>query len=228
MYKTSIEVFMIAVLLEITWVPVVSALLGAIGGFFVMLTKYWSYRAQMLKHTKNLEVEIKDLSAPLVMNLQAVNHLQELVTTIFEKTEATRFLILVATNGTREMRQCTVVYEQHMAKEGITTSIGASGRYINFKFDETYKQMLKAVEYNGPEFFLVKDMPDCDLKSIYQAERVTSSKVFFLRRTKIDNENDRVWYCSIATHKEDGFIDEDKIHIRYQIGQIQHLLKEMK
>jgi hypothetical protein len=209
-------------------VGLVSLALGTTGSFFTFRARQLAYKEQLEKKNKELESVVKDLSAPMVLSLSSLNKLQEKVYEIFEASCSTRFLILVATNGKTDLKRATVVYEQHQTPEGtVNSSIGASGRFINFEFDSVYRTMLKDIEHNGPKNFVTVDMEDGDLKDIYISEHVTASKVFFLRRTKIDENNDRVWYCSIATHNVEGFKEEGIIAIKSYMSQIKELIEAL-
>ena len=143
-------------------------------------------------------------------------------------TNAERFLILTATNGQRDLRFANAIYEHHDTNPKVNLSIGATGRYVKFEFDSHYKEMLKQAERHGHVSYDVEAMQDCDLKYLYIAEEITFSNVFFLIRTKIDDENDRMFYCSIATHKGKPFTQAEtmimKAHLTGLKSKMQDLL----
>jgi hypothetical protein len=60
-------------------------------------------------------------------------------------------------------------------------------------------------------------MQDCDLKYLYIAEEVAHSNVFFLIRTRIDDENDRMFYCSVSTHQEKPFTQAETMIMKAHI-----------
>jgi hypothetical protein len=183
----------------------------------------------LTQSNKDLTSLNKDLSAGIVIDLLSFNDIVHKINNIFNQTPADRFLILSAMNGKFDLRVCTVLYEQHNlgATQTATLSLGATSKFINFHFDQAYLSMLKNIEkYGKPEHYITAQMEDCDLKRIYMAEKVLESKVFFLKRIKIDDENDRVFYCSYATHKG-SFSQADKMTLRIYTDQIRTIMDSL-
>lgn len=174
----------------------------------------------------DLKVQLHDLSTPIVMKLSAISELQELVYNVFEETSADRFILFIANNGKTNFKRTTAVFEQHRMDEGGQISIGATKRYINFKFDKDYLDMLKRIETLGEEVVYTEKMKESDLKAIYKYENVVAAKVFFILREHINNEHDRIWYASVATQKPEGFSSEDRFVLRSYRYQIQQLLED--
>jgi hypothetical protein len=191
------------------------------GGFAAIIAAGAAYVGKIKydskKEAKQLKKEIKDLSSGVVIDLSTFNDILHKVNNIFTQTCIDRFLILSAMNGKEDLRICTANYEQVNVNGNVSSklSLGATGRYFNFAFDKAYRDMLKRIERNQvPEECKVSQMQDCDLKRIYLNEKVTEAHVFFLKRVKIDNYNDRVFYCSYATHRSEGISDNDALTIR--------------
>lgn len=185
---------------------------------------------RLTKENAHLITENKDLSSGVLCDLMSFNDILHKVNNCFNQTSADRFLILSAMNGKHDLRFCTVVYEQHSlnGKTEAKLSLGATGRYIKFEFDKAYQTMLKKIEATGKaENVIVADMEDCDLKRIYMAEKVKAAKIVFLKRLAIDKDNDRVFYCSFATHDEKLFSDEDKMTLRIYTDQIKYHLESL-
>jgi hypothetical protein len=191
---------------------------------------YLKEKNKSLKESnKDLAQQNKDLSAGIVIDLLSFNDIVHKINNVFNQTPSDRFLILSAMNGKYDLRVCTVLYEQHNinGEPTATLSLGATGKFVNFKFDEAYLNMLKNIEkYGKPEYYITEKMEDCDLKRIYMAEKVKASKVFFLKRIKIDEENDRVFYCSYASHK-DTYSDPDKMTLRIYTDQIKSIMDNL-
>ncbi len=169
------------------------------------------------KETQQLKKEIKDLSSGVCIDLATFNDILHKVNNIFNQTSIDRFLILSAMNGKEDLRICTANYEQININGSVSSklSLGATGKYLNFAFDRAYREMLKRIERNlVHEECKVSEMQDCDLKRIYKSEKVTEAHVYFLKRVKIDNDNDRVFYCSYATHQAEGINQNDSLTIR--------------
>ena len=189
-------------------IEAIAIILGAVLGGFI------GYRGMV----KAAEISLKkNQNHPLVksvvkISLQAFNRLYNLVHNVFARTTADRFLILGAHNGKETMRFASAYYEQHKDSEDIETSdvmlsFGAVSKFVNFEFDDHYRTMLKKAEVEGVIELVVAEMPDCDLKNIYQAEKIHHSKVYFLERIKnYDNhQNDLILYASLAKHGKDRF-----------------------
>jgi len=150
------------------------------------------------RENKELKIQLYDLSTPIVMRLNIISDLQELVYKVFNETAADRFIMFVANNGKTDFNRTTAVFEQHRMDESGSISVGATKRYINFKFDDTYRNMLKRIETIGMEVIYTKEMQESDLKAIYEYEDIVAAKVFFILREHINESHDRVWYASVA------------------------------
>ena len=201
--------------------PIVIAFIGII----VPAANLYFENKKLKKENKNLKQEVEDISQPIEMDLKFFNSIKDIVENIFQITKADRFLILTATNGTKEMKFATAVYEQHNKNEKISLSIGATSKYVRFEFDSEYKRMLKEAENVGPINLNVEKMQPCDLKIIYEAEQIKHSKVFFLVRMKIDDINDRVFYCSVATKSEHEYTKVERLLIRTQIDKMKQMFR---
>jgi hypothetical protein len=174
-----------------------------------------------------LKETVKDASLSLEMDLVLLNSIQEIATNILIKTSAERLLILTATNGKKDMRFANAIYEHHSTNPKINLSIGATGKYVKFEFDSHYKEMLKQAENYGVVNYNVNDMNGCDLKYIYDSEGIKHASIFFLIRTKIDENNDRMFYCSIATHKEEAFTQIDQVIMRSYLSALKLKMQEL-
>lgn len=177
-----------------------------------------------------LENANKDMSQPLVLELDLFSHISHTVSEIFEQTGATRFLLLSAFNGVRDLRFATAHYEQHNSKEEkCLLSMGATDRYSPVVLDDHYRAMLKDIETHGHVSYQTATMPSSFLRDIYTAESITESMIFFLLRVRIDEQNARIFYCSVATHRDSGFTDRSKtIVTAYLAGIRDRLGKSLK
>jgi len=167
-----------------------------------------------------LKEKIEDVSLVLEVELVLLNSIQEIATNILMMTSAERFLILTATNGQRDLRFANAIYEHHDTNPKINLSLGATGKYVKFEFDSQYKEMLKKAEIFGHVAYDVKAMADCDLKFIYDSENILFSNVFFLIRSHIDKNNDRMFYCSISTHRNKPFTQSETIIMKSQLSRL--------
>lgn len=216
--------------LEKLVVPIVLALITASGLWFKTYLDYRTElkkRQNLSKENETLKQEVYDLSLPVEMDLQTFNDIKDIVEEIFYATKTDRFLILTATNGVKDMRFATAVYEHHKHKEKVALSIGATSKYIKFEFDSAYRLMLKRAEAEGCVVLNTDEMEECDLKAIYDSEEVKHSVVSFIMRAKMDAQNDRLFYCSTATHTETAFTKNELVHIRIAVGKLKNIFKSL-
>jgi hypothetical protein len=211
----------------IEFLEVIIPLLIAFVGILIPAIRLYLDNRKLKNENNNLNEKIKDLSLDLEIDLQVFNDVKDIAENILFKTKADRFLILTATNGTRDMRFATAVYEQHKKTNKVVLSLGATGKYVKFEFDSSYKKMLKEAEIQGSIELQTEKMGDCDLKSIYENESVKFSDVHFLMRGKIDELNDRLFYCSIATHENAPFTKIEKLNIKSNIDKLKYILKKI-
>lgn len=112
-----------------------------------------------------------------------------------------RFIIFRAWNGYLSPRWTTAIY-QHRAEDQEVFS------YIHVDLDEDYQERIRAMIKRNDINFVVHDIADSSIKSIYLAEGVTSSYWSHLHSFQLANSESRaVVYCSFATHA-DRPIDE--------------------
>ena len=204
--------------------PILVAIITVFGGASI---KFYFDNKALRKKNVSLHEEIKDKSLDLQMDLQSFNDIKEIVETILTKTKADRFLILTATNGKTDLRFATAIYEHHKKNEKVTLSIGATSKYIRFEFDSDYKKMLKNVEANGCINLETATMPLSDLKAVYETEELNYSNIYFLMRSAIDSNNDRLFFCSAATHEEENFTHKENIIMKTAIDKLKQKFKEL-
>lgn len=156
------------------------------------------------RRTDKLEEQLRDKTQGIFFTVNTFQEIEHDVYEVFNRTPATRFLILTAVNGHKPYRHVSAIYEQVHGDKALV-SVGATGRYVDLEVDDHYQNMLKNIEQIKYQVFFTNTMPDSILKDIYINEQVVSSYVFLLGRYKIDENNDRILYCSIATHENSGF-----------------------
>lgn len=202
--------------------PVQIALITTFGTVLIALVnrerkKNKALKAELASAAANnatLAGQVNDMSKGFVMTLQQFNDLNAIAIKLLHRTRADRFLILTALNGQKDFRVASAIFEHHEKNRDTRVSIGAVGRYVGFEFDHHYREMLKTIEREGSIFYEVANMPECDLKHIYETESVTASQIVFLSRLPIDERNDRIFYMSIATHHQGGFNRSERALIK--------------
>jgi hypothetical protein len=199
--------------------PILVAVLTAIIGPSIL---EW-VKSKFAKNKENkVKKEEKDSGLMFSLTLNKFNILKDTIEELFAKTKVDRFLILVAKNGKEDFKFATAIYEQHADNDKVKLSFGAVGKYVDFQFDDNYRQILKEAEIKGLYRFDVDKEPDSDLKNIYISEGVNYSTIYFLKRIKnYDGEdNDCILYSSFATHDTEAFSPNDHINKKLVVNKI--------
>lgn len=204
--------------LDVTTVSTIGSVVGSI-----IYGVYTAYRNNHLKEkVKTVVTHNRKLLNALYNDFHLFNEIKWVVEDIYKHTGATRFLMLSAKNGKTDFNYASCMYEHFKENE-----IDAIRRYKNVLIDDDYRNMLKKTERDGYIDFKTDDMDDNSvLKAIYLKEGITHSKVMFLKRVNIDEENDRVLYCSISTHNESGFSDVDLAFMRNYSGVLRDIINK--
>lgn len=194
----------------------------AVGGSFVLISAVWIH----YKTKRRLEHPL--LTSNILISFKTLTSILMIVTRIFQRTSADRFLLLFAHNGQTMLRFANVALEHHAEGKhsDAMLSLGASNRYVLFEFDEEYRKMLKQVELESEVNLQTSSMPNCDLRNIYESERVKHSKVFFLHRIKDydGKKNDLLLYCSIAKHDDKPYTEKEGWFMKHQVLNIKRQL----
>lgn len=209
----------------------VTEILSLAGALVMGVLGLWKYKDEKKKY--NLEVEklqqeiayfkkqemdacVKISFIDKIMDFPFFNALADSVDRIFQFTKADRFLLLIAKNGKTEFSIVNVVFEQHKNND---YKINAIARYRNVDIskDPYYRRMLKDAEHNGVVNLKTDNLPDDSLlRDFYEMENIKYSKVRFLARKPIDEDNDFVIYSSISTHMDKNFTRMEKTFIKTQ------------
>jgi hypothetical protein len=198
----------------------ISAVLVAIIAAYATLKKKHS---NVKQENKVLKIELSCIN--ILFNHEFLKILNSKVENIFAETKIDRFLILFAVNGKDVVKYATVCYERNKA----TNHVGAIYRYIRLEVDTHYQNLLKQVEAIGTVHLVVKEMPTCMLKTIYQSreEEIKYSTVKFLKRIEVDQHNDIIVYSSIATSHDEDLTNEEHLIIKYNFDAIKSEAKHL-
>lgn len=167
-----------------------------------------------------IEAHLKDKQSsyiPRIMTLRNSVEIKEAVDEIYKHTKATRFLILIAVNGKHDLNSVSCIWYHYRNQED---DVNPAKSYSNVDITEDvfYKGMLKHIAKYQHDFFNINvlKMPQSVLKDIYYEEQITHSKVGFLSRAKIDDENDMLTFFSCSTDADDdnGFTQREKNKIK--------------
>lgn len=169
---------------------------------------------------RNFKISVSDK----LLDFAAFNQIKESVDRIFEKTKADQFLIMIAVNGKTNFRLISVIFEQHKTSK---YKVNAIIRYRDVEIDDEYRALLKSVEHNGSIDLVVDDMKPQLLRDFYTIENIKHSKLRFLYREHLDENNDIVIYSSVSTHEKDSWthLENAIIKMEYE-GSVMHTIKE--
>ena len=197
----------------------ITILLVTVLGMVIPIVKLMIDNKKLRVAKSVLEQDVKDRSMHLQVELESFNSIRSTIEALMAESKADRFLILTATNGFTDMKFATAIYEQHAENKHVMLSMGASGKYVRFEFDSEYKMLKDAEKYNVVSLNVHK-MPASDLKDIYETEKVHHAEIFYLHRAQIDDQNDRIFYCSVCTHDEKPFTKRERTMFKARIDSI--------
>lgn len=118
---------------------------------------------------------------------------------LFAETNIDRFLMLRAWNGSLDPRWTTAVLQMRQGPQEMVS-------YVHYELDVDYVSRLKEISIRNTMIFNVADLPDCDIKRIYEAEGVECAFWAHIDTRQKDADSAAITYCSFASH--DGTIDE--------------------
>lgn len=185
-----------------------------------IITGRWLHKREMIKVKKTVQKaeEKAEVSSkrseyiPRIMSLSNGMDLKRAVNEIFEKTKATRFLILIAVNGKYDLNSVSCLWF-HYKNESHEVDPTYIYNNVDITEDTFYKGMLKKISKYSHHYVDVdtRKMPQSILKDIYLDEEVMHSKVGFLTRAPIDGENDMLAFFSCATDEDtdEGFSEHE-------------------
>lgn len=104
-------------------------------------------------------------------------------------------------DGVRKKYRVSVIDECH--KDGLKSLLAD---YQNIFVDNLYQQMVQDAWHNNHVDYVVADMPDCDLKTIYQREGVKYSRIYTIFANKVTK---KTFFLSVACYDKNFFVDEN-------------------
>ena len=200
---------------------IITGTLSAIG---ILIPAYLLHKREVSKYKQEMnEHKLRGDVLDRILDLTLLTTIKDAVHDLFDITKADRFLILIAINGKVEFRTVSVIFEQH--KKSTSSAIAS---YKSLRVDGDYVQMLKEAEKYDVVDIETNKLKESLLKTIYQEEGIIFSMIKHMTRVKLDNNNDCLIYCSIATHSEEIFTLAEKYKIQSHIdGTIKPSIEKM-
>lgn len=202
--------------------------LALLGAAFITYRKDVKLK-QMTQDMQKANSELTDVKMKRdvlggLLNFIAFNKIRDSVDRIFEQTKADQFLILFAINGKTDFNYVTVIFEQQKESK---YKINAIVRYRDVNIDVKYRGMLKDAETHGSVDLTTSEMSSQILKDFYTLEKIKHSKVHFIHRKSLDENNDVTVFGSVATHSKEKWSKAENTIIKNEYeGSINHILRE--
>ena len=174
------------------------ALITTLGGMVVGLIGL--YKARQTTHRlgqaeNELKLQQRALDFGAFMEEFAGTH--ENILHLLENTNLDRFLMLRAWNGKLAPRWTTAVFQMRLGEQEPIS-------YVHFELDVDYVSRLKEVSIRNVIAFDVASLPDCSIKSVYEAEGVKHAIWCHIMSEEIaGSETVAHTYCSFATHDDE-------------------------
>lgn len=196
---------------------VISAMVTALGAVVVALISVWSkFQADRRKEQAELEMAFTKAALDFGQFVEEWGETHDELRKLLEETSVDRFLILRAWNGRFNPRWTTAVFQMRQGKQ-LPVS------YVHIELDADYVSRLHEISARLTSYWLVDQMPDSEIKRIYQNEGVTAAMWALLDRRKGPQNSQAVTYCSFATHDPGGISENDLTRCRILVGRIKGL-----
>jgi hypothetical protein len=179
---------------------------------------------KLKKENSKLTIKVKDQSIFVQFIFKTSNESFEICKQILKNTKASRVHLFTASNGKSDLKYCNSLFGFELVNDRIEVSCDT---YKALEFDNAYNIMLKNSETSKKVVLDVAKMQDCLLKNIYNSIRIKHSIVVFSFRCSIDNENDRIFYLSIATKLDEPFSSDEEIYIKQKTDELKYVLKNI-
>lgn len=199
------------------WTEIFVALIGLAGLVVASIIgrgkrKLFEARAAQAEHELKFQREAMDLSA----YLEEWSGTQTELEALMDETCIDRFLMLRAWNGSTQPRWTTALYQFRQGNQKPVS-------YVHFELDQDYVERLKEMVHRGTIRFSTAEIPQGAIKSVYEAEGVTSSVWAHIETMNRTDGAAAITYCSFATHSEEFIPDDVVTRCRIFVGRLKGL-----
>lgn len=201
--------------------PVIVAAIGVIGTILGALFGAWDKVFPRKKRESDRLAEEEVLH----VTFQQVQALEKEISTMFSKTTADRFLLLIAKSNGKVYDKVSVLYEQHASekhKDIMLLSTGAVTKYVNLDLDEDYRNILASIRQQFPVKLKINKMAQGMLKDLYLYEKVTASNIYFLYDLVSNSGLVLTLFCSIAKHTQGDFEHDEETYMKVAINRVKN------
>lgn len=134
--------------------------------------------------------------------IKAVANIYEMMHRVTSETAVQRMVIFKAENGGGKPKVGAHIYVSAIMESIRTPVLPIVNEYQRLRADASYIELLSEVVTKGHAAYKSSEMPQSLLKTIYLAEKIKYSEVYFLHVTE-----DAIYYCSVATTEQDDFTE---------------------
>ena len=132
-----------------------------------------------------------------------------------------RILILKVENGGGKPKVGAHIYASAIMEVQKDPRITVLDNYQRLRADAGYVELLADLLTKEHVIINVSELPDCLLKTIYKAENIKYSEVYYLHAT-----DEAIYYCSFATSQDEQFNDaKTQLAIEVAVNHITEILK---
>lgn len=138
---------------------------------------------------------------------------------LIKETNVDRVLVLRAWNGAmRPLWTTAVLRVRDNGQDPIS--------YRHYELDADYVDRLKKITAGQPLVFKTEDIPECGIKSIYQAEGVTESFWAHIGSKELKGSDSRaITYASFSTYEPAGMSEADITRCKLLVGRLKGIYR---
>ncbi len=158
------------------------------------------------KNLKEVIYDLNEIKLKEIFDLRRFSEMELKIKRIFKSTRCDRFGIVFALNGQASFDFITVLYDQKIGD----TKIGSKSSYQHFAIDDTYKKLIKKLEFEGHVWGNVGDKSLGNIAEFMRIEDIYAAGWFFIERVKISKHSDIVLFAVFSTSDKEGYTNQDK------------------
>ncbi len=176
------------------------AMLGTIGSGYLIHSRS-KLKAQL--EQANVQIRHRSKNNSFTAIAASWEYIRGQIDHFVRTTKADRFLLLASNNGYLDPRWATAYVQIRDGQQDVFI-------YRDYEIDDDYRQRLAHIKTHNYAIYKVSQMPDGEIKRIYDREGVYESFWFYISTRQIPNSNIfEISYFSIATHEQDSFSDDE-------------------
>ncbi len=154
-------------------------------------------------------------------SMRDIQRIHEIMEEIVKLTSFDRMVVFKAEDSAGvivpgKIMYITALYEK-LAHEEDRPINSIIHRVKRWRSDAQYYQMMADLLTKGTVITAFEDLPPCNLKDLYEADRIVYSQVHHLMTTK---DKSKIFYCSVVSRGTKNPHAEDKVLINSAINEL--------